>query len=209
MKKRMLVIAGAVSILSAVLLSACTIEKTQTTTATTAPTQASVATTAPQATPAATKVVSEEEVKHFNEYVKNIRGNSFLKSATIEGNKALVEYATYKEYSEIRGGKPPVDEKAYNDYWLTGDALRKALMEESVRILREIPSLGEIKIVTAPFNGKKQTATLDRKAAETFYKINLKELHDDKELNLWREKVAPQFTKENRDKFEKQFIKTE
>lgn len=196
MKKRLILMIGFISTVFVVFLSACTVEKA-------APT----ATVATQESPKVIKV-SDEEIKHFNEYVPKIRGGSFLKSATIEGNKALVEYASYKEYTAIKKDKP-VDEKTYNDYWLTGDAIRKALSEESVRLLREIPTLSEIKIVMAPFDGKKQTVTLDRKAAESFYNVNLKELYDDKELKLWKDKVATQFTKETRDKFEKQFIKTE
>jgi len=145
--------------------------------------------------------MSEEELKRLNDYIPKLRGGTFLKSSKIEENSVLIEYATFKEYSGN------VKEKDYNDYWKTGDAIRKVLMEESVRLLKEFPALNEVKLVTPQFEGKKLSTTLNRKQAEEFFKVNLKEINENKKL--WGEKVVTQFIPENRDKFEKQFIKAE
>lgn len=154
-----------------------------------------------------TKVVQATEIDRYKQYATRLRGGSFLKSAEIEGNSGSIEIlASYEEFKKLEPAST-IEEKQFNDYWNTGDAINKTLMEEPVRLLREFPELQKVDFTILSV-GKTYTVELDRETAEQYFKVNLKDLHEDKSLDKWREQIsAKYFTPEERAKYVEQFVK--
>lgn len=149
----------------------------------------------------------DSEIVRYKEYATKLRGSSFLKTAEVKGDSGYIEIlADYAEYKKIKP-EATISEKDFVEYWNTGDAINKTLMEEPVRLLREFPDLRSIHFDVVSV-GKTFTVELDRETAEQYFKVNLKDLHEDKSLDKWREQIsAKYFTPEERAKYVEQFVK--
>lgn len=166
-------------------------------------TQVSETKTQVSATPTAISKAAVDTEK-FNAYVKNIKGASFLKTSVIaNSNEANLEY--YDSYDNYKAAKPDskISKEDFNNYWSTGDAINKALMEEPLRLLREFPELQNVSMIL-PFQGKHYFTNVDRSTVEEYLKFKLASLDKD----AWIEKVSNKFfTKEERSKYIAKFVK--
>nr|WP_206699345.1 hypothetical protein [Brevibacillus agri] len=172
----------------------------------------SVESNAPSATQAATsssdlKAMSAEEVSRFKEYVPNLKGGPFITEAEIVNQSEAV--ITYADYATLKKVKPEtkLKEADVKDYWASGDAINKVLMEEPIRLLREFPDLQKVKMELN--HGKKYSIEVDRTTVETYFNVNLAEIHEDKSNDKWRNEIVNKyFTKEEREKYIEKFVKT-
>ncbi|MGZ0050136.1 hypothetical protein [Brevibacillus gelatini] len=153
------------------------------------------------------KKLEASEIERLKKYATEIRGGTFLKQVDVSDDSATITVlGNYQDFKSLNP-KSTISEKDFNDYWNTGDAINKALMEEPVRILREFPGLNKVQLVI-PINGKVYSCEMDRKTAEDYFKIDLNELHNDTSLDSWREKIVkPFFNKTEREKYVSQFVK--
>ncbi|GED14354.1 hypothetical protein [Aneurinibacillus migulanus] len=153
------------------------------------------------------RVMSESEIKRFNEYAPKLAGGTLIKEAKANDSVAEVVYADFEEHKKLHP-KDKMTKQLFDDYWGTGDKINKVLMEEPLRLLREFPSLNDVKM-TVNYNGKKYHVEVNRKTIEEYFNINLDEIHNDESLDKWRTKVVQvYFTKEEREKYVAKFIKT-
>lgn len=147
------------------------------------------------------------EIERFKSYTLNIRGASFISSAEISGDTAIISYGDYADHLKLHP-RSSLKEKDYIEYWGTGDAINKALMEEPIRLLREFTTLEKVNMAL-PFQGKKYNTQVDRKTIENYLNVNLAEIHKDATNEQWREKIASKyFNNEERSKYVKQFVTT-
>ncbi|MGF9910087.1 hypothetical protein [Brevibacillus porteri] len=171
-------------------------------------TPAPAATTTSSAPAPATeqKTMSAEEVSRFKEYAPNLKGGSFITEAEIVNqNEAVI---TYADFAALKKAKPEtgMTEADAKNYWESGDAINKALMEEPIRLLKEFPELQKVKVTLN--HGKKYTTEIDRATIEDYLKVNLAETKADKDK--WRNEIVNKFfTKEERAKYTERFVKAE
>ncbi|MDH6351931.1 hypothetical protein [Brevibacillus sp. 1238] len=153
------------------------------------------------------KKLEASEIERLKTYATKIRGGTFLKQVDVSDNSAIITLmGDYQDFKSLNSNST-ISEKDFNDYWSTGDAINKTLMEEPVRILREFPSLNKVELII-PINGKVYSCEMDRKMAESYFKINLDDLNKDTSLDLWREKIVnPYFNKTEREKYVSEFVK--
>lgn len=152
------------------------------------------------------KVMSAEEVSRFKEYAPNLKGGPFITEAEIVNqNEAVITYADFATLKKVKPetGMTEVDAK---NYWESGDAINKGLMEEPIRLLKEFPELHKVKVTLN--HGKKYTTEIDRATIEDYLKVNLSEAKADKDK--WRNEVVNKFfTKDERAKYIEKFVKVE
>ncbi len=150
--------------------------------------------------------MSAGEVSRFKEYAPNLKGGPFITEAEIVNqNEAVI---TYADFATLKKAKPEtgMTEADTKNYWESGDAINKALMEEPIRLLKEFPELHKVK-VTLNY-GKKYTTEIDRATIEEYLKVNLAETKTDKDK--WRNEIVNKFfTKEERAKYIEKFVKAE
>lgn len=154
--------------------------------------------------------LTEADKQHFDEYTQNLRGAPFIKEATIvNDNRAEILY--FKDFAELQAAKPDTKftEADFNGYWESGDAVNKALMEESTRLFREFPALASVQ-VSLPFQGKTYYVDVTKQEIEDYFDVNFADLHEDETLDKWKSEVAEQyFTEEERGKYAEKFIKVQ
>jgi len=144
------------------------------------------------------------ELEAFNNYVKILNGSSFIKSAELTDGKATIAYtSSYDEYKSINPNSKVTLEQ-YNNYWETGDAVNKTLMDIPVRLMCQFTSINKVS-VTLLSNNKQYTVALDRSTAEKYFSLNLNDLQP---KEVFTEKFVNQYVynKDERAKFAKQFI---
>ncbi|WP_179354378.1 hypothetical protein [Winogradskyella vidalii] len=89
------------------------------------------------------KELDEEILKS----ISKLRNSGAIKKAQIKNQKAEIEYAKdYEEYKTIQP-QSTVSRELYRSYWETGDAVLKALIDGSVRLLKEIKHLTGSRII--------------------------------------------------------------
>ncbi|KMZ44446.1 MULTISPECIES: hypothetical protein [Bacillales] len=152
------------------------------------------------------KTMSAEEVSRFKEYAPNLKGGPFITEADIVNqNEAVI---TYADFSTLKKAKPEtgMTEADAMNYWESGDAINKTLMEEPIRLLKEFLELQKVKVTLN--HGKKYTTEIDRVTIEDYLKVNLAETKTDKDK--WRNEIVNKFfTKEERAKYIERFVKAE
>jgi hypothetical protein len=153
--------------------------------------------------------MNTSEKERFKTYAPNLRGGVFIESAEVDFNKAKIVYETFAEYKKRKGDNTKITEDSYNQYWSTGDAINKVLMEEPVRLLREFPELSAVEM-TITFNDKTYSVSIDRFTVEDYFDVDLTEIHKDSSNELWRKKIVDPYiyNEKERAKYAKEFIKT-
>ncbi|EHQ90204.1 hypothetical protein [Desulfosporosinus youngiae] len=173
--------------------------------------QESKQTTAPpqgetqQSTPTPATTMDKQEIDRFNTYVPNIKGGSFIKQAEIKDNSATILFV--KDYAELKSVKPEnkITEDDYKNYWSKGDAINKTLSIETVRLFKEFEGLSKINMVL-PFQGKEYNLSVDRKAVEEFFNLDLTSL---KQTDKWQNDFLAKYDNtEERAKFVQKFVQT-
>lgn len=152
------------------------------------------------------KQLDPSELDRLNKYATQIRGGAFLKEVkVVENNATITLFGNYQDFKSLNTNST-ISEKDFNDYWNTGDAINKALMEEPVRVLREFLALKQVRLLIVSA-GKEYSSEIDRKTAEDYFQVNLEELNKDKNLDLWREKIVkPYFNDAEREKYINKFV---
>jgi hypothetical protein len=136
---------------------------------------------------ASSPALTSDELKQFNEYIPSIRGASLIKIAEIRNqNEAHIQYK--KIFPVV-------------------DTVNKALMEESIRLLREFPAITRI-TMKIPCSTQIYAIDTRKRSIENYMKISFKKIHDELNQKQWKELTKKYFTAKERDKFAKRFIRT-
>lgn len=134
-----------------------------------------------------------------------LRAGGSIKSAKLENGKAIIEYV--KNYSEHKELNPQsrVSEKDLELYWSTGKAIKKALNDGSVRLMRKLDFVEETEIIL-PYKGKTYTINVSKNDLEKYLGKSFEDVKKDWAKNFSDEYV---YSDTGREKFFKKFGKIE
>ncbi|TDL76162.1 hypothetical protein [Peribacillus frigoritolerans] len=137
----------------------------------------------------------------LNQYIAVLQGNAFIKETKKIGNNLVVTYySTFDEFITDNQDSSFTREE-FDNYFLTGDKIKKIIVGEPVRILREFP---EIYAVTLNIN--EYHTHVYRTKLFKYLGFDVSELSV--EDGSWNEKFANKYIgdKEGREKFFIDFI---
>lgn len=134
-----------------------------------------------------------------------LRAGGSIKSAKLENGKAIIEYV--KNYSEYKKLNPQsrVSKKDLESYWSTGKAIKKALNDGSVRLMRKLDFVKETEIIL-PYKGKTYTINVSKNDLEKYLGKSFEDVKKDWAKNFSDEYV---YSDSGREKFFKKFGKIE
>jgi hypothetical protein len=148
------------------------------------------------------KTVTTEEKEKTNEEILELealrlRAGGSVKSAILNGEKAVINYV--KDYQEYKSINPQsrVTEEDLKSYWSTGKAIKKALVDGSVKLIKKIDFINETEIVL-PFEGKTYKINVSKEKLSKFTGQSFEELNSDFSKNFSDKYV---YDDKGRDKF--------
>lgn len=149
-----------------------------------------------------TKQTTDEEA--FKTYAENITGRSFVKDVSLVDNHSVITF--YGDFDEFKAAKPDsnLTEEDYKGYFETGDAVKKILVIENVRLLRQFPTLNG-SIMTLPYDGNTYSIEMDRESVNEYLGFNVEDLKT--EDDSWNEKFLDPigYDEEKRNNFFNEF----
>ncbi len=130
-----------------------------------------------------------------------LRAGGSIKSVDLLEGIAVIEYVKdYKEYKKLQpqSGLKEADLLAY---WESGNAIKKALVDGSVRLMRKLDFLNGTKVIL-PYKGKIYTIAITKEELEKFVGADLETIRGD-----WNNAFSDPYvySETGRDKFFKQF----
>jgi hypothetical protein len=156
------------------------------------------------------KVETESEPKNENlinleREASRLRAGGSIKTVELVNGKATIEYVKdYKEYKELNP-QSGLTKSSWETYWETSDGVQKAIVDGSVKLMKKLDYLNEVKI-TIPYNGKTYSIEVEKTKLEKFIGSDFKTIVAD-----WDEKFSnPYVYNDNgRKKFFAEFGTTE
>ncbi|MCA9441777.1 MAG: hypothetical protein KC964_13285, partial [Candidatus Omnitrophica bacterium] len=142
----------------------------------------------------------------FRSYVAQLKGGSFIGEVEIDSNVATIQY--YASFAEYMNANPQsgLTAEQFRNYWDSGDAVEKALMENSIRLFKEFPVLNEVNIFL-PYQEEVFLVSLPKSQAESFLGVDFQRLHEDRTNERWRQEVSNKyFNPEDRKRFIELFV---
>ncbi|TYS66790.1 hypothetical protein FZD47_02565 [Bacillus infantis] len=105
----------------------------------------------------------------------------------LEDNQSVINF--YSNFEEFKSDNPDtqLNTEDYTGYFETGDAIKKILVIENVRLLRQFPTLDGAKM-TLPFEGKTYSIDLNRKSVNDYLGFKVEDLST--EDDSWNEKFV-------------------
>ncbi|BCG59160.1 hypothetical protein [Paenibacillus sp. URB8-2] len=154
-----------------------------------------------QTAPADQVPLPKQEVQAYSQQLK---GAPFIRDVGIGTDNIEINYfGSFAEYKKANPGTK-LTTMDYTDYFGTGDAINKILMEEPTRLFRHFPGTASIDI-TIPYSGKTYSVSLTKGSVENFFNTDLDGIKTDEQ---WREQISsPYFNKKYRDQFAERYVK--
>lgn len=117
------------------------------------------------------------ELEQLQNESSRLRAGGSIKKTELVNGKAIIEYVKdYKEYKELNP-QSGLSESDLKNYWSTGDAIEKALIDGSVRIMKKIDFIEQVEIIL-PYNGKIYTIDVKKSELEKFIGSDFSEIKD-------------------------------
>ena len=96
-----------------------------------------------------------------------LRAGGSVKTALLIGDKAVIKYVKdFKEYKSINPNSRVTKEDLEN-YWSTGKAIKKALVDGSVKLMKKMEFINETEI-ELPIKGKVYSISVSKEVLEKF-----------------------------------------
>lgn len=143
------------------------------------------------------------ELEQLQNESSRLRAGGSIKKTKLENGKATIEYVKdYKEYKELNP-QSGLSESELKNYWSSGDAIEKALVDGSVRIIKKLDFIEEVEIIL-PYNGKIYSIDVNKSEFEKFIGLDFSEIK-----NNWDEKFSNPYVynDDGRQKFFEKFGK--
>jgi hypothetical protein len=130
-----------------------------------------------------------------------LRAGGSVKSAVLIGDKAVIKYVKdFKEYKSINPNSRVTEEDLAN-YWSTGKAIKKALVDGSVKLMKKMEFINETEI-ELPIKGKVYSISVSKDKLEKFTGQPFKTMCEDFGKSFSDKYV---YNESGRDKFFKTF----
>ena len=124
-----------------------------------------------------------------------LRGGGSIKKIELIGKKVKIEYVkNFDEYQKINPHSK-LTKKDLDVYWSTGKAIKKAMNDGSVRLMRKLDFVEETEI-TLPYKGKTYTINVSKNKLEDFLGRNFEEVKKDWAKNFSDEFVYSELGRE-------------
>ncbi len=151
-------------------------------------------------------ILTEEQQKEkLNTECSRLRGSSFVKSVNFNNGFVKVEYVkNYKEYKKIKP-ESGAKQSDYDTYWSTGHAIKKALNDGSVRLMKKLDFVKGVEIII-PYKQKTYSINVEKNQLEKFLNTDIKNIREN-----WDEVFSNPYVynKKGREDFFKKFGKVE
>lgn len=130
------------------------------------------------------KVVTKEtNLEKLETEASRLRGGSSVKSVDLHNGKATINYVkNYEEYKKLNP-QSGLTEKDLNAYWDGENAVEKAVIDGSVKIMCKLDYVNEVEIVL-PHNGKTYSVDVSKTELEKFTGSDFSILKDNLEHNF-------------------------
>lgn len=143
----------------------------------------------------------ETELEQLKTEASRLKGGGSIKSVELQNGKAKITYV--KNYTEYKKLNPQsgLTENNLNEYWSSGDAIQKALVDGSVRLMKKLNFVEEVEIIL-PFKTKIHRIDVEKKELEKFIGKDFSKI-----TNTWTKSFIDPYVydKNGREKFLRKF----
>jgi hypothetical protein len=113
-----------------------------------------------------------------------LRNGGSIKTVELENGKALITYVkNYAEYKELNP-QSSLTENELTEYWNTNDAIEKALVDGSVKIMKKLNFIKQVEIIL-PYKNKTYTIDVEKTELEKFIGKDFNEI-----ISNWDEEFS-------------------
>lgn len=153
-----------------------------------------------------TKQIEENNSKDKNiekseTEASRLRAGGSVKSVELNEGKAIITYVKdYAEYKELNP-QSSLTENDLDAYWESGNAIEKALIEGSVKIMTKLDYINTVKIIL-PHKGKIYSINVNKTEFEKFAGSNFNKIKDNLENDFINKYV---YNENGRKEFFKRF----
>tara|TARA_B110000259_G_C13833287_1_gene329596 strand:+ start:75 stop:641 length:567 start_codon:yes stop_codon:yes gene_type:complete len=146
-----------------------------------------------------------ENLKSLEREASRLRAGGSIKTVELDNGIANIEYV--KDYAEYKKLNPQsgLDKSSWETYWETSDGVEKAIVDGSVKLMKKLDFLNEVKI-TIPYKGKTYSVDVKKSELEKFVGSDFKTIVSD-----WDNKFSNPYVYNDsgRQKFFAEFGSTE
>ncbi len=145
------------------------------------------------------ELTKEEKIGKLKKEASRLRGGGSVKEVLLIEDKAIITYVkNYSEYKKLNP-KSNLTKKDINGYWDTGEAIEKALVDGSVRLMKKLDFLNEVEIIL-PYKSKTYSIDVEKEKLERYLGTNFAVI-----TLSWNEKFSNPYVYD--DKGRKTFFK--
>lgn len=143
----------------------------------------------------------ESNLEKLKTEASRLRGGGSVKNVELTHGKASISYVkNYSEYKELNP-QSNVTEEYLKEYWSSGNAIQKTLVESSVKLMKNLDFINEVEI-TIPFENKIYNIDVKKEELEKFIGKDFSEI-----TNTWTESFIDPYVynKKGRQEFYNKF----
>lgn len=149
-----------------------------------------------------TKVsTNDPKLEELKTEASRLRAGGSIKSVELIDRKATITYVSnFTDYKEINP-QSSLTESELKAYWESGDAIEKALIDGSVRIMRKLDFIDEVNIIL-PYGEETHEISVNKSELEKFIGTDFKSI-----TNNWDKTFSDTYVynKKGREAFFKKF----
>ena len=133
------------------------------------------------------ELTGEKRLDELETEASRLRGGTFIENVSLNKGKAVISYiAGYGAYKEFKP-QSNLTQEDYEGYWESGDAIQKALIDGSVRIMKKLDYIDQVNIVL-PFKEKTYSIDVAKPELEEYLRSDFSEI-----IEKWDEKFSDPF----------------
>ncbi|MEG0915397.1 MAG: hypothetical protein RSF68_00120 [Myroides sp.] len=146
-------------------------------------------------------LTTDTKLEDLKTEASRLRAGGSVKTVELIGEKATITYvANYKEYKKLNP-QSSLTEEQLQGYWETGDAIHKALIDGSVRIMRKLDFVNEVNIIL-PYQNNVYEISVNKPELEKFIGSDFETIINNWEKTFYDPYV---YSKEGRKAFFEKF----
>ncbi len=147
------------------------------------------------------KISTNIKLEELKTEASRLRAGGSIKSVELIDRKAKIAYVSnFTDYKEINP-QSSLTESEFKAYWESGDAIEKALIDDSVRIMRKLDFIDEVNIIL-PYEEEIYKISVNKSELEKFIGTDFKSITDNWDKTFSNPYV---YNKKGREAFFKEF----
>ena len=120
---------------------------------------------------------ADERLKKLKVEASRLRAGGSIKSVELDNGMVSIEYVkNYEEYKKLQP-KSSLTQRELEAYWESGNAIKKALVGGSVRLMRKLDFVNRVKI-TLPYKRVHYSIDVSKVELEKFLQTDFKSVVD-------------------------------